>query len=65
VDPRFRGLHVGAQLILRVWRAALDLGVRQAELAGVDANDEAMHTLLWRLGCRRVRRYGVLELALR
>jgi ribosomal protein S18 acetylase RimI-like enzyme len=65
VDPRFRDLHVGAQLLLRAWRAALDLGVREAELSGVDAEDEPMHQLLWRLGCRRVRRYGVYELALR
>jgi ribosomal protein S18 acetylase RimI-like enzyme len=65
VDPRFRDLHVGAQLLLRAWRAALDLGVREAELSGVDAEDESMHQLLWRLGCRRLRRYGVYELALR
>jgi ribosomal protein S18 acetylase RimI-like enzyme len=65
VDPRFRGMHVGAQLILRAWRAALDLGVRRAELTGIDADDAAMHQLLWRLGCRRVRRYGVLERPLR
>ncbi len=65
VDPRFRALHVGAQLLLRAWRAALDLGVHEAELAGVDADDEAMHHLLWRLGCRRLRRYGVFEMALR
>jgi GNAT superfamily N-acetyltransferase len=65
VDPRFRGLHVGVQLILRAWRTALDLGVREAEMAGIDAGDEAMHQLLWRLGCRRLRRYGVFELPLR
>jgi hypothetical protein len=64
-DPRFRDLHVGAQLLLRVWRAALDLGVREAELGGIDAKDEPMHTLLWRLGCRRIRRYGLYELPLR
>lgn len=65
VDPRFAALHVGAQLLLRTWRAALDLGVHEAELSGVDAEDEPMHQLLWRLGCRRLRRYGVYEMALR
>jgi GNAT superfamily N-acetyltransferase len=65
VDPRFHGLHLGAQLLLRTWRAAIDLGVREAELSGIDAGDEAMNQLLWRLGCRRIRRYGVFELPLR
>lgn len=63
VEPRFRGLHIGAQLLLRAWRAALDLGVREAELSGVDPSDDVMLHMLWRLGCRRVRRFGVAELA--
>jgi ribosomal protein S18 acetylase RimI-like enzyme len=64
VEPRFRRLHLGAQLLLRAWRAALDLGVREAELSGVDPADDVMHQMLWRFGCRRVRRYRVHELAL-
>lgn len=64
VEPRFRKLLIGAHLLLRVWRAALDLGVRYAELSGVDEEDEHMHQVLWRLGCRRIRRYRVYERAL-
>jgi GNAT superfamily N-acetyltransferase len=64
VEPRFRGLHVGAQLLVRAWRAALDLGVREAELSGVDPGDEVMQQMLWRFGCKRVRRFRVVELAL-
>lgn len=65
VEPRFRGLHLGGQLLLRAWRAALDLGVREAELSGVDPADEVMQHMLWRLGCRRVRRFTVYEMPLR
>ena len=61
VDPEHRPLHIGAQLILRVWRAALDLGVLEAELSGIDAGDQHMQHMLWRLGCRRNRHFAVLE----
>lgn len=64
VAPRFAGRGIEGQLLLRVWRAALDLGVESIEVGGVDEDDRALEQLLWRLGAHRLRRVAVYERAL-
>jgi hypothetical protein len=59
--PRHAGRDIEGHLLLRVWRAALDLGASQMELGVVDEGDAVLHNLLWRLGARRARRYAVYE----
>ncbi|MBI4509855.1 MAG: hypothetical protein HY698_09475 [Deltaproteobacteria bacterium] len=64
VEPRFGGREIAAQLLLRAWRASLDLGVTQAELSAVDPEDEGFHQLLFRLGVKRNRKWSVVETAI-
>jgi GNAT superfamily N-acetyltransferase len=61
VAPAFSGRGIEAQLLLRAWRGALDLGIDSAELGGVDTEAPDTEALLWRLGAHRVRRYVIYQ----